>query len=111
MTTPRCSLYSHFKENHQGFPLASVIGGPNLTPENSNFFQKISGRALASRFATFLSSSRYSQNGERRSCGQESLILCNLFVKMSILGPKPFPENFICAEENWVLHQLQKLGV
>lgn len=92
------------------WPKAAVIGGPNLTPPESSRFQRAVGAALSSRLATYLSSARYRSRGETRPCGETELILCNLFVRRQALGEAPFPADFVCAEENWMLQGLAASG-
>lgn len=104
-------FFLRFADATRDFPSASIIGGPNLTPAKSNAFQCASGAALASKFGSWVSSSRYTQ---RRSptvfCGEESLILCNLFVRRAAMSAVIFPENFVCNEENWILQELKCTG-
>jgi GT2 family glycosyltransferase len=90
-------------------PEASVFGGPNLTPEESNLFQRASGAALSSKFGAFFSYRRYAaRSNEPGPCGDEALILCSLFVRKDALSTLRFPEHFVCNEENWLLQELQK---
>jgi succinoglycan biosynthesis protein ExoA len=103
-------IFLKFMNLRKNSPEASVIGGPNLTPGGSSSFQVVSGKVLASPLATFFTSARYSPRGKIRSCGEESLILCNLFVKAEAISKNPFPSGFVCAEENWVLLRLRKMG-
>lgn len=107
------SFYGEFLRAVGSFADASVIGGPNLTPPGSTLFQAATGLALSSRFATFLSRPRYRPDGRARSCTEEELILCNLFVRstaLQSLGAEPFPESFVCNEENWLLQTLSARG-
>ena len=92
-------------------PNCSVIGGPNLTPLGSTLFQKASGAALSSRFGASASCVRYKPRSiESRRCGDESLILCNMFVKTEAMRSVHFPEGLICNEENWILQDLNNRG-
>lgn len=85
----------------------AAIGGPNLNPPESDFFQMSCGQALASRFATYFSSARYTPRGPLRLCSEEALILCNLFVRRDVLNQDSFLETLISAEENWMLQTLK----
>lgn len=89
---------------------ASLVGGPNLTPPGSPLIARATGAVLSSRLATFLSVSRYRVRGDTRRCGEESLILCNLFARRSSLPAGAFPEDFVCGEENWMMQTLQAAG-
>jgi len=104
------NYFSEFLKTLSQFPDCAVIGGPNLTPENSSWFQKMTGIVLSSRLATFFSSKRYRAKGRAALCGEESLILCNLFVKLEALGAIPFPDNVVCCEEGWMLETLKRQG-
>jgi GT2 family glycosyltransferase len=104
-------IFDRFLENAQKNPAAGVIGGPNLTPDGSAGFQKNLGAALSSRFATFKTVDRYLAFGETRLCGEEALILCNLFVRRTVLPEDPFPTDLICGEENHLLRRLSEQGV
>lgn len=92
------------------FPEYSIIGGPNLTPPGSNTFQEISGVALSSLVGTFTSLNRYKKTGSPRRCDETSLILCNLFVNAKCLKKTKFKEGLICAEETWLLQELERQG-
>ncbi|MCM2276999.1 MAG: glycosyltransferase [Oligoflexia bacterium] len=108
---------THFREFTRilrELPAATAVGGPNLLPERSGTVQAASDVVLTSLAGTYRSSARYRPRGSSwRQCREESLILCNLFIKAEALGPEAFPEEFICAEENAVLHELarRQLGI
>jgi hypothetical protein len=104
-------VFSKFHKAAQDHPRAGVIGGPNLTPSGSSDFQKNLGAALSSRFATFKTVDRYLAFGKTRNCGEEALILCNLFVRQDVLPSHPFPTDLICGEENHLLRNLSRQGV
>jgi succinoglycan biosynthesis protein ExoA len=104
-------FFSIFLKTLERQPDCSVIGGPNLTPLGSSVFQRASGVALSSRFGASASCVRYKpRTMETRSCGDESLILCNMFVKTDAMRTLQFPEGLICNEENWILQDLKKRG-
>lgn len=100
-----------FFEKWETSPLretCAAVGGPNLNPPASHQFQEVTSWTLASRFATYFSSARYASKGEARYCSEESLILCNLFVKKSALNEYSFLEDLECAEENWMLQNVER---
>ena len=78
----------------------AALGGPNLTPPTATRFSRATGAALSSRWATYCTVARYRAEGSTRAAGEESLILCNLWVRRSWLGARAFPAEMICAEEN-----------
>ncbi len=104
--------FSRFLQALEQNPGAAVLGGPNLAPQTSGAFQRATEAVLSCRAGTFHSVSRYRQLGTTRSCGEESLVLCNLFVRAStLIGlERPFPDRFVCAEENSLLHLLRARG-
>jgi GT2 family glycosyltransferase len=103
-------FFSAFRRELARVPGAAVIGGPNLTPPGSTRFQRASGAALSSRLATFFSSPRYRAEGPSRHVGEESLSLCNLFVRADRLERDPFPGDFHFGEENWMLQRMTSRG-
>ena len=104
-------FFSIFLKTLEHQPHCSVIGGPNLTPLGSSVFQRASGAALSSRFGASASCVRYKpRTMETRACGDESLILCNMFVKTEAMCTVRFPEGLICNEENWILQDLKNRG-
>jgi glycosyltransferase involved in cell wall biosynthesis len=103
-------IFTAFARLLERFPDAIALGGPNLTPPGSSIFQRASGLALASKLATWQSQPRYRASGEPRACGEESLILCNLFVKRGALGGSPFHDTLKCGEENWLIRHLSLSG-
>jgi GT2 family glycosyltransferase len=93
-------------------PGAAIFGGPNLLPERSGKMECATNTVLTSKLGAALSLVRYKAVGELPfECGEESLILCNLFLKRAVLGPSPFPAWFVCAEENFLLYRLKKVGL
>jgi len=104
-------LFTKFRDAAMKHPDTSVIGGPNLTPSGSPCFQTHLGAALSSRFATFKTVDRYLAFGQARACGEEALILCNLFIRQNVLPSHPFPTDLRCGEENHLLRKLSAQGV
>jgi GT2 family glycosyltransferase len=104
-------FFTQFLDSLRRFPDVDVVGGPNLTPAGSTRFQRACGVALASRFGSAEASARYYADATHRTrCGDEALILCNLFVRASVLRAHRFPESFVCNEENWLLQTLEADG-
>jgi hypothetical protein len=85
-----------------------AIGGPNLTPPSTGSFQKSTGVALSSRFATWASNARYQPEESARPATELDLILCNLFVRADRLHSNSFLKELVCAEENWLLQEISK---
>ncbi len=89
---------------------AEIIGGPNLTPNASNMFQRASGVALSSRFGSFLSAGRYRADGAPRLTDDRDMILCNMVVNRHAISNHRFKEHLVCNEENWLLQEMQENG-
>jgi len=60
-----------------------AIGGPNLTPKESNFFQKVSGEVLSSYLVSGPVDFRYKPRAERET---DDLPSCNFLVRKSIFN-------------------------
>lgn len=104
-------FFSKFLALASANPHAAVIGGPNLTPPRSSLFQSACGAALTSRFGAASSRVRYASRFPRNSgCGEEALILCNLFIKREAMDRLYFRESLTSNEENWLLQDLSWRG-
>lgn len=103
-------FFESFFQIQKSLSKAVAIGGPNLTPPESNRFQRATGLTLSSKFATYFSSARYKKTGMQRSCNEHSLILCNLFVRRAALQDHAFLDDLVCCEENWLLQCLKNNG-
>lgn len=89
-----------------------IIGGPNLTPKESNFFQRCSGYIFSSIFGSVTMRFRYSILPEEKLVDDRYLILCNLaFRKRIFLKEKmDFNRDIASNEENLLLYKLKKKG-
>lgn len=92
---------------------AQVVGGPNLTPPKSSFFEKANGWALGSLFGSGPMVKRYVAAPVNQKADQKSLILCNMAIEKKVLTENKvfFDERIICNEENLLIWKLQKLSV
>ena len=104
--------FVRWSQTLEKFPNVRIIGGPNLTPETSTLFQTLTGTVLSSPISSYLSYRRYSTSGLPQPVNDQSLILCNLWIKSDLLRKrdKIFNEKMECAEENLLLQQLIKDG-
>lgn len=84
-------------------PDAVLVGGPNLTPKDSNPTQMITGAALESLWGTLQSRSRYFPTGVLRPAKEAFLSSCNLFVRRDFLIANPYPKHYRTAEEAYFL--------
>ena len=104
-----CAVFTRFR----ALPELAVLGGPNLTPEDSRLPEKLFGAVMTSPFAAPLVRSRYtaSQNAEFFAT-ELNLILCNLVIRRSHLPESlRFRENLKSNEENLFLYECRKLDL
>lgn len=86
-----------------------VVGGPDQTPPNASALEIIIGKALTSPLSTSKTRYRHTRDiAKVREADESDLILCNLWMKTSILRENNFPENYFRNEENVLLYQLHK---
>ena len=103
------ALKSKFKK----YPQASIIGGPNLTPKNSSYFQRASGYIFTSVFTAWKMKNRYLNNYVQDVyCDDKSLILCNMAVKREVFEKENiyFDERLNYNEENLFLEYIKDKG-
>lgn len=95
------------------YPFVGVIGGPNLTPENSTRFEKITGIMLSTYFLSWKMSRRYQRFGNDRLTDDSELILCNLAVKKEIFKKYNlrFEKKLHYNEENLLIEQIKKNNI
>jgi GT2 family glycosyltransferase len=78
-------------------PDVAAVGGPNLTPKESNFFQKVSGEVLASYLVSGPVNFRY-KPGKEHEC--DDLPSCNFLVRKSMFNKiKGFDTSFWPGED------------
>lgn len=88
-----------------------IIGGPNLTPPISNFFSKLSGEWLASRFVSGRVSLRYGPAQQDIMNNDDGLILCHLWVRARVLQNTQFHKFIQGGEENLFFNELFQKGL
>ncbi len=91
---------------------AMVVGGPNLTPLDSDTFQRCVGEVFSSLFGAATVRDRFRRRGDMRPADDSALILCNLALRRPIISEllEPFKEHLICNEENVLLGELGASG-
>ena len=100
------SALTHFKDE-----TIAVVGGPGLTDPNDSDLAKCAGAVLASPFATFSSSARYSKSHHIHRASERNLSTCNLFFRQSTLKQVGLfsSEQYPC-EENDLIERIQRSG-
>jgi glycosyltransferase involved in cell wall biosynthesis len=89
----------------------TVLGGPDQTPDNSTFKQKLIGSLQESFLVTGPTHLRHSKtSNEPRLTTEISLILCNLWIKKSVFSEPTisFPFSVSRNEENILLSLLHR---
>lgn len=81
------------------FPEIDIVGGPQLTPESNNFFGKVSGFALGSKFGAGNVAKRYSLGKLNLNADEESITSSNLICKKDVFEKVRFDENIYPGED------------
>jgi GT2 family glycosyltransferase len=85
-----------------------AVGGPNLTPENSNEFQKVSGFVLGSKIVSGGAAHRYKKEKRREI---DDFPSCNLFIRKNIFKRiNGFDSNYWPGEDTKLCLEINKLG-
>jgi len=94
------------------YPEASVLGGPNRTPEGGALIAECIGRILESPLGAGPMRLRYRSEGIDRETNGDGLILCNLVLRKQALERHGlrFPDGLMRNEENLLLEQLFNAG-
>ncbi len=90
----------------------NIFGGPDANYPNSNNWEKALSLALKSPLAT--ASTRYRHRTDLSSSisNEKKLILCNMWVKNSLLKDGlEFDKRFFRNEENVLIHQAKKMNI
>ena len=105
-------LLKNAKSFFQQHPDAEIVGGPQLTPQDDSFFQKMSGYALSSFFGAFSMSKRYKKTAINLNTDETNLTSAICLIKPSVfdriggfnpdLFPGEDPEFFARAKKNGI---------
>lgn len=92
-------------------PKVTMVGGPNLCPNEAPGLEKIFSVVLSSWLAFGPSRARYDKVGQVRPSGEKELILCNLMARRKdLVELGGFDESLYPNEENALMDELQKRG-
>ncbi|MBI3298079.1 MAG: glycosyltransferase [Elusimicrobia bacterium] len=105
-------FFASLADKVRAYPDAAVLGGPNLTPEDSGRFQRWAGGVLASAVGAGPMRRRYAGFARDVWTDDSALMLCNLAVRRSVLVEErlAFPEDLDRNEENLLLERLRRRG-
>ncbi len=99
----------NFQRLADSLPQASILGGPNLTPVQSDYSANLNGWFVQNFLIVGPVSTRYRKIGvDQAPGGQFNLMLCNLFVKTEIFEQNNFACHLKTAEENDLLYRVQE---
>ncbi len=105
----------YFREVMRRFeadPKLSVLGGPNRTPPDSPWREKVFGAVMTSPFAAPFVYRRYAEGGAYRAAGEHDLILCNLALRRShVPEALRFEGGLKSNEENLFLFRCRARGL
>ncbi len=90
----------HFQKKDVG-----LVGGPNLTPKESNFWEKISGKVLSNFLVSGIASIRYKKT---RNQFTKELPSCNYIVKKELATK--YSQEFLTAEDSEFCFNITKKG-
>ncbi len=83
----------------ENYPSVDVVGGPQLTPPGSGFFEKISGYALTSKFGAANVAGRYKKGKLNLNAGETDITSSNLICRRGVLAKVRFNENLWPGED------------
>lgn len=99
----------NFQRLNQSFPSISVWGGPNLTPESSDYSANLNGWFVQNFLIVGPVSGRYRKVGfNKAKGGQFNLMLCNLFVQTAVFEENNFATHLKTAEENDLIYRIKE---
>lgn len=102
-----CRLLDTFEEN----PDTALVGGPNLTPPNSNLRERCSGYIFSSFLGSAWMSARYSPRRVLRNPDERFFMSCNMAVRRSaFFDVGGFPEDIFPGEESIFIYKLKSKG-
>ncbi len=96
-----------FLEKHSEI---DVVGGPQLTPDDDNWFAKISGYAFSSRFGAWTLRNRYDLKHENLDADETALTSANLVCKKKVVEKIKFDETLFPGEDPKFIEDVKKAG-
>lgn len=92
-------------------PDVAILGGPNITPADSPWNEKLYGAMMTSAFAAPMIRRRYMSHAREneRETSERELILCNLAMRKAMIPPAVrFRDTLLCNEENLFLYDCRR---
>ena len=92
-------------------PAIAGVGGPDLTPSDNSYMQRLFGYAMGSYFAHWKMRARYASIGKERFSDEKELLLSNLAIRRDVfLESNGFNERLYPNEENELINRISKMG-
>jgi len=98
---------SNFFEKH---PNIDVVGGPQLTLKEQEYFGKVSGYALSSLFGSAEVSKRYTPKKLDLNANEKSVTSANLICRSSVLKKLKFDESLYPGEDPKFISECKEKG-
>jgi len=92
-------------------PKIDIVGGPQLTPPYSNFFEKISGYALSSVFGAAEVSTRYKIKKQTLDANEKYLTSSNLACRKKVFKKIKFDEKIYPGEDPKFISDAKKENI
>jgi hypothetical protein len=97
-------------EFFEKYPEIDIVGGPQFTPKNSNFFEKLCGYALGSFFGSGSVAQRYSGNKLNLNADETMITSANLICKKNVFDKVKFDEKIYPGEDPKFISDAKKIG-
>lgn len=81
------------------YPDVDVVGGPQLTPPEGGFFEKVSGYALTSKFGAANVAGRYGKGKLNLNAGETDITSSNLICRRKVIEKVKFDEKLWPGED------------
>lgn len=89
-----------------------VLGGPQLTPKDDNFFAKTSGYVIASYFGSHKMSARYKKSKINLKADENTLTSAIVFIKKQVFNKtEPFNTKLFPGEDPELFARLKYMGL
>jgi len=93
------------------YPNVDIVGGPQFTSKNENFFERATGAALSSIFGAANVRHRYISSGTEFDVDETKLTSANLICKKSVFDEIRFDENIYPGEDPKFISDAKKSGM
>ena len=99
-------IISFFKKHNQ----IDIVGGPQLTPQDQNYFGKLCGHALSSVFGAARARNRYASHVQSFDANEELLTSANLACRVEVTKKISFDESIYPGEDPKFIADARRAG-